>query len=166
MISFDTVPILEPDLKTSFTSICNVTAYITLIFLQCWLYVMYKMFRCCARKNLHTTLDLIYFLFKRCILIPFGIPSLEITPFLFCVKSLSLCKLSPRTVNKDSSCWLILENCFWFSIYCDWCFAFSCSLLSVSFWLLRREFCWYGGSCRIDTCCAAGSWYCSWCFWW
>ena len=81
MISFETVPILEPDFKLSFTSICKVAAYITLIFFQCWLCVVYKMFRYSARKKFAYNFGFDLFPVKNYILIPFGMPSYRLIRF-------------------------------------------------------------------------------------
>ena len=60
-----------------------------------------KYFDVAPGKNLHTTLDIINFLFKNCALIPFGMLSPKIATFSFFVTSVSLYDVSPEKVEKD-----------------------------------------------------------------
>ena len=98
--NFDTVSILEPNFKTSFTPICKIEVSNSFSgnvgFMWCT-----KSFDVAAGQTLNTTLGFINFLFKSRGLIPFGLIP-KVTTFFFCVISISLWDLSPGTVNKDS----------------------------------------------------------------
>ena len=124
MMSFDTVSILEPNFKTSFSPICKIEVTNTFSCnvgsVKCT-----NSFDVAPGNNLHTTLDFITFLFESHVVILFVMLFPKITTFFFCLISVSLRGLSLGTVNKDSLSWLVLQTSLWFSIFCAWCFDFQ-----------------------------------------